>query len=320
MLILQIKKLRGIGVFKVTQSISVRARIRVSFWYVLPFYQPLLRQVSTPIYPPCGSVIINCSKVPWDTEIGQEPSTSGASFIQEPIPSVLIRLGSSWLEEAELVLIFPFSLVTPLDLTPFPRTLVLRASHIDLWEQPGPADFSAGYKPRSRQRQKRTWLEEKWGFARSVNWEDCFKPSKLQQTAAKHNRGATPRSSDESGRPPPAPTASFLSKLSGSVAKDLGWSTQLWCPGNWLEDGGQMAKFLGVEESPRQGHHEAPGALILGIGFLSLQLGFPGTETDVGNSILSLKKKWLQLKKQALVLILFQKHKKLGLKSCSGTD
>lgn len=191
---------------------------------------------------------------------------------------------------------------------------------MDLWDQPGPADFSAGYKPRSRQRQKRTWLEGKWGFALSVNWEDCFKPSKLQKTVAKHNRAATPRSSAGSGRTPPAPTASFLSELSDSVAKDLGLSTQLWCPGNWLEGGGQMAKFLGVEESPRQGHHEGPGALILGMGFLCLQLGFPGTETDVGNSILSLKKKWLQLKKASFSFDFVSKTKKLGLKSCSGTD
>lgn len=59
---------------------------------------------------------------------------------------------------------------------------------MDLWEQPGPADFSAGYKPRSRQRQKRTWLKGKWGFAFS---EDCFKPSKLQKTVAKRNSSYT---------------------------------------------------------------------------------------------------------------------------------
>lgn len=216
----------------------------------------------------------------------------------------------------ELVLIFPFSLVTPLDLTPFPRTLVLRAIHIDLWEQPGPADFSAGYKSRSRQRQKRTWLEEKWGFARSVNWEDCFSPSKLQKTATKHNRAATPRSSDGSGRTPPTPDASFLTELSDSVAKDLALSTQLWCPGNcewwgalaggWRPDG----QVLGGRREPQARPPWSPRSSHLGMGFLSRQLGFPGTKIDVGNGILSLKEKWPQLKKASICFYFVSKTQK----------
>lgn len=64
---------------------------------------------------------------------------------------------------------FPFSLVIPLDLSPFPRTLVLRAIHSDLCEQLSPADSRAGHEPGSLQRQSITWLGEEWGFEHSVN-------------------------------------------------------------------------------------------------------------------------------------------------------
>lgn len=43
----------------------------------------------------------------------------------------------------------PFSLVI-LSLSPFPRTRVLKAIHVDLCEQLNPADFGAGHEPGAR--------------------------------------------------------------------------------------------------------------------------------------------------------------------------
>lgn len=134
-----------------------------------PFYQALSWEAGTP----STSMWLYCHWLQWDIRTRQKLPISGACFILGPIPSVPFRIRFFLARGGQACHDPSFLISHLLDLSPFPRTLVLKAIHIDLCEQPGPADWRAGHDPRLGPRTGKEYLAG-WGVGiwTQWSWED----------------------------------------------------------------------------------------------------------------------------------------------------